>query len=666
MGQALKQKRTLWVVMLAAMGVGIYLTLWGCGGKGYDDPVQEAANAYYANETTVSTLVDPATVHKWVVDNGNKTDDGKRVVVLDVFPNDTDIDSWFAGDATLIKQQMITQYGGATSPQYISIDTYKNNNWLGHIPGALPQVSHAGYEVATRNDGPIEAEHEVGTGAYIDQMLQKLGVRKDDVLVLTTSRYDYPGFCSSRLWWTLYYWGFSRNNIKVLNGGNLAYAKAGYPLETGKVIPQVTTSTFSITQLALKHFDARISIGELIGLVDSGRTSLPDSDPNKVVVLDTRQPPVAYYFLDLVDASGNPTPDGIPDIFQVTNTTVGGSLAYNYLYKLYNYNATVTNLPPTTNNITLSQVLFNKAYNDGTNPRVAFSGTALPPITLPNNYVGIHTATGPARNGSPLALPLGNKAAAFEGIIKGAKVTKNGSVNITVPMLMQADGISYKSKSDMQAVFATAGIDGTKPIVVYCNSGALASIYFYALHEVCGFQNVKLYDGSWLEWANLAGYEPTDPAYVMNDDYTTYPAYPAGSPSVVFFAGPNKYLEWDGSQFVDSYTRTAVGSLVKKGGTLGGNTTWDTVHRSEHVMFRPLGSLSYPKNLMGTKPDGTPIYYQNKTYNSLTDWAPITTHPAYSGPGNEIYLQDKAYTKPAGTSSGGSTPDPFVPTGGGC
>ncbi|MBW4056624.1 MAG: hypothetical protein HIU83_14720 [Proteobacteria bacterium] len=637
--KAIKKTR---LMILALLGVAVItaLTIWGCSNKGYDNPVAESAAKYYENDATVNTLVDPATVNRWVT-QGLKTDDGKRVVILDVYPNDTDTDSWFAGDSTLIKSQMITQYGGTLSPQYKMIDGLKKANLLGHIPGAIPEVSHAGYEVATRSDGPIEAEHEIGTGPYIDQMLQKLGVNKDDVLVITTSRYDYPGFCSSRLFWSLYYWGYSRNNIKVLNGGNKAYAQAGYPLETGKVIPTITPTTFSVAQLGQKHLDARISLGELISLVDSGATN---QTTGSVVVLDTRQPPAAYYFLDQ-------NANGIPDAFEIPGYTMSKNSTEG-LYFLRNSDQA---------HVTLSELLFKET----TPPRVAFNGSSNPPIPLPNSFIGITTPTGPSTTGgTPLSFPLGNKAAAFEGIIKGAKVTKTGTYNITIPMLCKADGISYLDQAAMKAVFATAGIDGSKPIVTYCNSGALAAIYYYALHEVCGFQNVKLYDGSWLEWANLAGYEPTDPTYVANDDYTAFPAYPAPSPSVVFYAASNKMLEWDGTQFVDSFSKQPAGSLVKKGGTLGGNTTWDTVHRSEHVMFRPLGSLTY--TMLTSTPNGSISFlYNNKTYSSLTDWAPIVTHPTYSGTGSEIYNTDKAYSTPAGVSSS-SGPTPFIPKGGGC
>ncbi len=640
MAKVLMRRKALWLAMLAALSAGMYLSLWGCGTSGYNNPQQEAAATYYKQDSVSGiSLVEPATVKTWVVDNQGKTDAGQRVVVLDCVPNGSgvftysDTESWFAGDKAKILQNLSDQYGGTTSAQYKSFSAMADS-MFGHIPGAIPSVSHEGYEVAVRNDGPIEADHEVGTGPLIEQMLRKYGITKNDVIVISTSRYDYPGFCPSRLWWTLYYWGFAKENIRVLNGGNKAYAMAGGTLQKGVTLPLVTASTFSLTELPQRHLDARISLGELIALVDSGRTSLPDTDADKVVVLDTRQPPVAYYFADQ-------NSNGVPDIFELAG------YSYSSSTKLFTRGADSAVL-------TLSEVLFKET----TPARVAFSGTTNPPITLPNAYIGITTPTGPSLNGgTPLAIPLGAKGAAFEGIVKGAKVTKTGAWNITVPAITRADG-GYKTKAELLPIFAAAGIDGSKPIVVYCNSGALASIYWYVFHEICEFQNVRMYDGSWQEWAMLAAYEPVDNTYVMTDDYTAFPGYPAASPSVVFFAAPNQYLEWNGTKFVDKYTGADASAHVKAGGTLGGIPKWDTITRSEHVIFRPTKTISDNSN--GSIP------FKLRTYSGAVDWPTVTTYPNYQGAGNLIYEQDKVYNGSSASTSSGAAPTPFTPKGGGC
>lgn len=627
--------------------------LSGCSSDGYDNPDV----AYYAGDTTAQTLVEPAAVRSWV-DAGLKTESGQRVVIFDCVPNPdgvfaySDTDSWFAGDKTKVLTNIKMQYG-EFSPQHKSFSGM-GDAMFGHIPGAIPNVSHEGYEVTKRNDGPILADHEVGTGDLISQMLQKAGVTKNDVIVLTTSRYDYPGFCSARLWWTLRYWGFPRDQIMVLNGGNKAYAMAGYPLEKGVTLPIVTPSSLNVADLPQKFFGERISLGELIALVDSGRTSLPDTDPNKVVVIDTRQPPAAYYFKDAVDGTGAASADQIPDIFQVAG------YSYDPASKLFN------------DSLTLSQMLFNlgstppqSTFNLGP-LQIPFSATTNPPLdltaVLASTYLAIHGI-----NGGPLAIPLGAKEAAYEGIIRGAKVTKTPNYNMTVPALTLPNG-AYKTKEALLPVFAAAGIDGSKPVAVYCNSGALAAIYYYALKEICGFENVRLYDGSWQEWANLAAYQPVDETYVMNDDYSTFPGYPAASPAVVFFADKNNYFTYDPltENFKDSQTGAVIGvDKIKSGGTLAGNPKWDTITRSEFVMFRPMATeIIIPAYDFDGNPE-TAENYSNKTYSDGVDWPSIQTNPAYEGEANEIRKVDEAY-KGGSTSTGGGAPTAFVPKGGGC
>ena len=194
------------------------------------------------------------------------------------------------------------------------------------------------------------------------------------------------------------------------------------------------------------------------------------------------------------------------------------------------------------------------------------------------------------------------------------------------------------------------------------NSGALASIYYYALKELCGFQNVRMYDGSWQEWANLAAYEPVTLDYVVNDDYATFPKYPAASPSIVFFSGKNNYFTYDPAtdQFKDSQAATVVGNdKIKSGGSLSGNSRWDVITRSEFVIFRPKATLQSAAVTIGGKE------YRNKSYNSAVDWPSVQTTPNYEGAANKIREEDEAYQGASG-ATGGSAPTPFVPKGGGC
>jgi hypothetical protein len=283
--------------------------------------------------------------------------------------------------------------------------------------------------------------------------------------------------------------------------------------------------------------------------------------------------------------------------------------------------------------------------------QIPFDPVNNPPMDLSaapaGTYLGIHMH--PA--GGPLAIPLGAKPAGFEAVLRGAMVTKTPAYNITVPALSRADG-GYKTQEEMRAVFAAAGIDGSKPVIPYCNSGALASIYYYALKEVAGFDDVRMYDGSWQEWANLTAFEPVITNYVVNDDYTIYPKYPAGSPKIQVFAAQNNYFNYDpaSGQFVDAVTGAVIGDdQIKAGGQLAGLPAWDAITRSQFIMFRPTSTVNGP----------------NRTYKPGVNWPAMETFPTYEGEADRIRQEDEQYNGSA-PSSGGGAPTPFTPVGGGC
>ena len=561
-----------------------------------------------AQASSSGSLVEPPQLKKWI-DAGYRTEQGERVVIIDVVPGKEGRESWFAGDLATLKKQIAKKYG-EQSPAYNALAEQDRAGLLGHIPGALLNISHGDLETMERSDGPLAADHEVGTGKALDELLQGHGIGPDDLIVITSSQQTPWMSCPPRLWWTLYYWGFTPEKIKLLNGGNKAYALAGYPLERGLAQPQITPSAMTLTTLPTRHFEARVSLQEVMDLVDSGKTS-----SGEVQLLDVRQPPAAFYLKDEQNAAGAKKSDGVPDIYQLTG------FSYNAQDKLFIRSA---DKKP----FNLSQMLFSQEANDGKTPRLIFSPAGDPPIQLPNDFVDLHTVT-TASGKAPLPIPIGGRSGDFEGIIKGARLIKSDSYNLTVPSIADKDN-RFKSREAVRAVFAKAGIDGSKPIIVYCNAGALGSFYFYTLHEVCGFENVRMYDGSWQEWANLTASEPADTSYVRRDVDTVYPSWPAMSPAVVMFSGQNSYLEWDGAQFVNSATGSpATDKQIKAGGTLRGNPRWDALRRSEHIVFRPSQKVNDSK--------------EYKTYNPAIDWPEVDASPSYDGTADKIEVEDRSY-----------------------
>jgi len=58
------------------------------------------------------------------------------------------------------------------------------------------------------------------------------------------------------------------------------------------------------------------------------------------------------------------------------------------------------------------------------------------------------------------------------------------------------DDGTFRSIDDLRRVYASEGIDGTKPIVAYCRIGERSSHTWFVLKYLLGFQNVSNYDGS--------------------------------------------------------------------------------------------------------------------------------------------------------------------------
>jgi thiosulfate/3-mercaptopyruvate sulfurtransferase len=77
---------------------------------------------------------------------------------------------------------------------------------------------------------------------------------------------------------------------------------------------------------------------------------------------------------------------------------------------------------------------------------------------------------------------------------------------ISVPWSKAAneDG-TFKSDEELRALYAEAGLDGSKSTIAYCRIGERSSHTWFALHELLGHTDVKNYDGSWTEYGSLVG-----------------------------------------------------------------------------------------------------------------------------------------------------------------
>ncbi|KAF2796080.1 thiosulfate sulfurtransferas-like protein [Melanomma pulvis-pyrius CBS 109.77] len=83
------------------------------------------------------------------------------------------------------------------------------------------------------------------------------------------------------------------------------------------------------------------------------------------------------------------------------------------------------------------------------------------------------------------------------------------SISVPISELLHPETKTLLPASELQAVFASKGVDPSKPIITSCGTGVTAAVIDAALVEA-GFpvEKKRLYDGSWTEWAQRVN--PTD------------------------------------------------------------------------------------------------------------------------------------------------------------
>lgn len=85
-----------------------------------------------------------------------------------------------------------------------------------------------------------------------------------------------------------------------------------------------------------------------------------------------------------------------------------------------------------------------------------------------------------------------------------------GAVNVPWARAVNEDG-TFKSVAELRELYASVGVDGSQPVVVYCRIGERSSHTWFVLSRILGYE-VAQYDGSWTEWGNTVGVPIENPA----------------------------------------------------------------------------------------------------------------------------------------------------------
>ncbi len=93
--------------------------------------------------------------------------------------------------------------------------------------------------------------------------------------------------------------------------------------------------------------------------------------------------------------------------------------------------------------------------------------------------------------------------ARFKGMVRHAEIMRAGTipnaVNTPATSLFKPRSGFFIGKEALQASFAA--VDAAKPAIVFCDNGHWASLTWFALSELLGRRDVRLYDGSLAAWA---------------------------------------------------------------------------------------------------------------------------------------------------------------------
>lgn len=219
----------------AAVILTASLTLWGCGGSNstgsgsYPDPA-----TLITTTKTATALIQPADLNQWIQEGKVNAPFGSfdRVVVLEVSTE--------------------TNYNGA------------------HIPGAQ-YVNLTNDLTETRVEGPMQTGQLVPSGTKMDALIQKLGIDANTTIVFTSSEAEVGSpWNLTRGYATFRYWGFPKNRLKVLDGGNKSWKAAGLALTTA--IPTITKSSYVVTPNNTNRVraDLRASLTDMIAAVKAG------------------------------------------------------------------------------------------------------------------------------------------------------------------------------------------------------------------------------------------------------------------------------------------------------------------------------------------------------------------------------------------------------------
>ena len=79
-----------------------------------------------------------------------------------------------------------------------------------------------------------------------------------------------------------------------------------------------------------------------------------------------------------------------------------------------------------------------------------------------------------------------------------------GAKHLYFEELLAADK-RFRPVEELRELFHARGVAPDRSVLAYCRLSHRATVLCFALTELLGMSNVRVYDGSWTEWGNLVG-----------------------------------------------------------------------------------------------------------------------------------------------------------------
>jgi len=130
--------------------------------------------------------------------------------------------------------------------------------------------------------------------------------------------------------------------------------------------------------------------------------------------------------------------------------------------------------------------------------------TRITPVTFtPNLKPELYASTGYVRDHRDdpnVVLVDVRTPGEYAGTVSNSDGHIEGAININFTDLLTEKG-DFKDASELATIAEANGISPDMEVIFYCRTSVRGSVSFTAFESILGYENVRLYDGAYVEWS---------------------------------------------------------------------------------------------------------------------------------------------------------------------